>query len=70
MSVDTGLWIWIWSLWQQICLCPENAPNAARFIRCHLEYSVRCGNPYIGEYGKVWIINRSMRNKEEKYINH
>lgn len=70
MSVETDLWIWTWSLWQQICLYLENAPNAARFIRCHLGYLVRCGNPYIGEYGQVWIINRSMRNKEEKYINH
>lgn len=70
MSVETDLWIWTWSLWQQICLYLENAPNAARFIRCHLGYLVRYGNPYIGEYGQVWIINRSMRNKEEKYINH
>lgn len=67
MSVETDLWIWTWSLWQQICLYLENAPNAARFIRCHLGYLVRCGNPYIGEYGQVWIINRSMRNKEKIY---
>ena len=49
---------------------PRKYPNVARFIRCHLGYSVRYGNPYIGEYEKVWIINRNMRNKVEKYINH